>query len=348
MAVINNTKSNTLLSGTSGNDSIQNGGYWYKNGVFTGHYGGSNVTINSGEGKDSVRNYYSASVTINTSAGNDYVGNYHSSDVTINTGAGNDEVDNNGSSVTINTGAGNDSVKNYGSSVTITGGKGNDSIYNKCYRQSDGSIYYGDGDSDNNVLFKYTSGDGDDIVYGFDKTSSLSISGSRYSTEKSGNNIIVTVGDGKISLIGAASLSAVNIVRDSTSTTPAISTTLTVNNSTKSPVTVDSAIKTIDASKRTTAVKITGNAQANTISGGTKNDTLYGGNGNDSIVGNAGNDKLYGDAGNDTLFGGAGNDSLWGGNGNDVFIYSAGNDVIADYATGDIISLGGSISRACW
>ena len=122
MAEINSTLSNTLLTGTSSDDSIQNGGYWYENGDYTWHDGGSNVTINSGAGNDEVLNYYGDSVTINT-------------------GDGNDSVKNSGDSVTINTGAGNDSIRNYGSSVTISGGKGNDSIYNNCYRKDDGSIF---------------------------------------------------------------------------------------------------------------------------------------------------------------------------------------------------------------
>ncbi len=114
--------------------------------------------------------------------------------------------------------------------------------------------------------------------------------------------------------------------------TKATSTTLKVTNSTKSPVTVGSAIKTINASSRTKAVKITGNALANTIQGGSKNDTLYGGKGNDSILGNAGNDKLYG---------GAGNDSLWGDAGADVFYYAKGdgNDVICGFDSKDTLTL---------
>ena len=98
---------------------------------------------------------------------------------------------------------------------------------------------------------------------------------------------------------------------------------ITLTNSTKSPVTLDAAVKTVDASKRTSAVKITGNASANSIVGGTKNDTLYG------------------DAGNDTLYGGAGNDSLWGGAGKDTFIYTRGdgNDVIYNFESGDLLQI---------
>ena len=52
MATINSTLFNTLLSGTSGDDSIQNGGWWND----SSHGGGNNVTVNTGEGKDSILN----------------------------------------------------------------------------------------------------------------------------------------------------------------------------------------------------------------------------------------------------------------------------------------------------
>lgn len=41
MAEIFNEESNTLLSGTNGNDTIRNGGYWYG----SLHNGGSKVSI---------------------------------------------------------------------------------------------------------------------------------------------------------------------------------------------------------------------------------------------------------------------------------------------------------------
>ena len=266
MAEIRNTTSNTLLTGTSGDDSIQNGGYWYENGDYTWHNGGSNVTINSGAGNDSVYNS-GDSVTIDTGAGNDSVNNLGES-VTINTGAGNDSVNNDGDSVTINTGAGNDSVenefvfsvtintgdgndsiRNYGSSVTISGGKGNDYIYNNCYRKDDGSIYYYTDNDGSNVVFNYNSGDGKDIIYGFKDNSTLSIGGGSYSSKKSGDDIIFTVGNGKISLIGAASLSAVNIVGNETvaetNSWKISGTTATYGTSSKTLVTVN-GVKSLD------------------------------------------------------------------------------------------------------
>lgn len=132
---------------------------------------------------------------------------------------------------------------------------------------------------------------------------------------------------------------------------------LTLNNSTKSPVTIGSAVKVVDVSNRTTSVKITGNSLANTIKGGSKNDSLYGGSGNDSILGNAGNDKLYGQdgndilrggSGNDTLSGGKGNDSLWGNSGFDTFLYSNGNgkDVIYGFENDDLLQITGTFSAS--
>lgn len=249
--------------------------------------------------------------------------------VTIDGGAGDDYILNyaDGSQSTINGGKGNDSIRNNGSQVTINGSTGNDTIYNGCYREYDDSIiYYYDDDIASNVLFKYKAGDGNDLIYGFNETSTLSIGGSSYSTKKSGSDIIVTVGKGKITLDGAASLDKVNIKKNTSG--GGSSTKLTITNSTKSPVTVGSAIKTINASSRTKAVKITGNKLDNTITGGSGKDSIYGGSGNDSILGGKGNDKLYGQAGNDT------------------FIYAKGDgkDIIYGFANDDMLKITGAFS----
>ena len=160
MANINNTANDTLLSGTSGDDSIQNGGYWYEDSNYIWHDGGSYVTMDAGDGDDYIRNYQ-------------------------------------GDKVLIAGGNGNDSISNSGSNVTMDAGAGDDSI----------SLNH---DSKYNVIL-YNEGDGNDTVKGFNADDTLKISGSSYSTIKSGNNIIVTVGTSSIILKGAASLSAVNI-----------------------------------------------------------------------------------------------------------------------------------------
>ena len=99
---------------------------------------------------------------------------------------------------TIYGGAGTDSIYNSGGDVTISGGVGNDLIS----LQSD---------SGNSELL-YNNGDANDTILGFNDRSVLKISGN-YSTAQSGDDIIATVGKGKITLKGAASLESVNIFK---------------------------------------------------------------------------------------------------------------------------------------
>ena len=190
------------------------------------------------------------------------------------------------------------------------------------------------GENSTNNLIEYKAGDGNDKIVGFNESSTLQIGDGKgtYSLTKSGNNLIITVDDSKITLVGAANISA-NIEGKKINKEP--STKLTVTDKTTSPLKIGSNIKTVNAVKRTKAIKITGNSLNNVILGSANNDTIYGESGNDSIVGNAGNDKLYGGFGKDTLKGGddkdvlnggAGNDKLYGGKGNDTLIGGTGND----------------------
>lgn len=80
-------------------------------------------------------------------------------------------------------------------STTIDGGEGNDYIS----LQSSAA------------LINFAAGDGNDTISGFNANSTLSIAGGDYSYKKSGNDVIVTVGDENITLIGAASLKSLNI-----------------------------------------------------------------------------------------------------------------------------------------
>ena len=291
-----------------------------------------NATIDSGDGTDNIINY--------------------AHNVSINGGMGDDYIHNNGDKTTILCGDGNDSVDNHSSNVSISGGKGNDTVRN-----------FGE-----NIVFKYASDDGNDSIIGFNGTSTLQIGDGMesYSKNIDGSDVIVTVGNGKITLIGAAVLETLNIDGKD-------ATVLTFTDSDAAKVTLKSAIKTVDATARTKAIRIVGNTLDNSIFGGTSKDTLYGGNGADYLAGGKGNDKLYGQAGNDTLdgnigndylsgytgndslnggagndtlLGGTGNDTLTGGSGNDLFIYSAGKDVITDYATGDKISISADVTAS--
>ena len=206
---------------------------------------------------------------------------------------------------------GNDKITNSGSNVTILGGDGNDTITNN---------------GGSNVLFQYTEGDGNDLIQGFRADSTLQIGNGSdtCATIKSGSDIIVTVGDGRITLRGAASLEDVNIAGKYDS--PKLKLTDTAD----AKFTLPAATVTLDASARSMAITLVGNDHDNSILGGDGNDAIVGGNGSD------------------TLWGGAGDDSLWSSAGNDLFVYTAGNDLVADYATGDKISLGAAITKTAF
>lgn len=179
---------------------------------------GDNVSVSSGKEQDRINNAGSK-VTIDTGADDDSIFINDGKSVSVNGGNGNDSVENFSSFVTINGENGNDFILNAFSSnismsggadddilvtsegdtdITITGGSGNDSIYNN---------------NGENTLLKYTSGDGNDYVFGFNETSTLQIGNGKgtYSTKTNGNDIIVTVGKGKITLDGAANLENINI-----------------------------------------------------------------------------------------------------------------------------------------
>ena len=342
-----NNNSNTLVSGTSGNDSIYN--------QYT-----TNVTIQTGAGSDTVYSWGGQKGTIDGGEGNDYIhiGHwiitddnwFYGSQNLIRGGAGNDSIRNWGASATINGGTGNDSLLNYGEYSTIIGGTGNDTIYNN-WNFSTNAPYSAD-----YALIKYSSGDGNDIIYGLTSTDTLSIAGGSYSTTKSGDNIIVTVDDGKITLSGAATLSNVNIKFKGTSTG-----------------------KTLGSS-----------ASYTSLVGGSGNDSLYnryydyvtivGNAGNDtivndygekvSIVGNEGNDFIINDwvSHSSTINGGEGADTIYnwwgdslkisGGTGNDYIYlwhytdrsnnisikYNAGdgNDTVEGFDSNDTLSISGS------
>ena len=172
---------NMLVQGDGGGDSIINNG--------------DGSTLLGGAGDDSIYNY-AASVSVNAGDDIDYVENY-GSDSTLNGGEGDDTILNNGANNSVTGGAGNDFIQSNGSDVTLSGGEGDDTVYNR---------------SGSNVVFRYTEGDGDDLIQGFNETSTLQIAGSYGGSMKSNKNMLVMVGDNVITLVGAMNLSKVNIV----------------------------------------------------------------------------------------------------------------------------------------
>ena len=355
-----NGSSGSILIGGEGADTIDNwdsdvSPYGKKN-----YHISNEVLILGGNGNDYISNGANFFVTLDGGAGNDNIFNQGNFAVIVG-GNGKDTIQNTANQVAIDGGADNDVIANVSWYTAISGGKGNDTIGNTgsnvTVNGGAGNDYVSLDSAASNNIIEYKSGEGNDKIVGFNSTSTLQIGGGKgtYSTATSGNNIIVTVGKGKITLVGAADLDELHIDG---------AKVLNVTDKTKTPLTVDADIKFIDASSRTTEIKITGNALANSIVGGSKKDTLYGGYGadtfsggagndklfgeagndslngdagNDTLNGGTGNDKLYGGKGNDSLWGGAGNDSLWGGAGKDIFVYKPGEgtDKIFDYSNGD-------------
>ena len=235
-------------------------------------------------------------------------------------------------------GSKNDSLYGGNGDDYLSGGKGNDKIYGQ---NGADSLLGGSGNDTltggkGNDIFIYNAGNDiiADYTVGQDKIQIAS--GKISKTSLSGSDVLFTIGKGSLTVKNAKGKT--------------ISLIDSLTNSNKASVTIGADMGAVDASARTKAILITGNALANTICGGTKNDSIFGAAGNDSILGNAGNDKLYGDAGNDIIYGGKGNDSLWGGvgndslwgdAGNDTFFYTAneGTDKIFDYVTGDMLKI---------
>ena len=254
-----NETGSTLITGTAYDDTISNIGKKVTINALAGNdyidNTGANTSINAGNGSDTVDNQ-GAKITIVGGKGDDYVDNY-GKNVSINGGANNDELNNYGNKATILGDAGNDIIRNwgddngYGSDVSISGGAGNDSIVNN--GGEDVTISGGAGNdsiinSGANVVFNYAKGEGDDTISGFNETSTLSISGDNYSTAVSDSDIIVTVGEGKIILVGAASLASVNIDGEETFSNPVWTlkkTTATYGTSSKTLITV-TGVKSLD------------------------------------------------------------------------------------------------------
>ena len=133
-------------------------------------------------------------------ASDDYISNTGAY-ATIYGNGGNDTISNNDIShwSVLDGGAGNDKISSeQGNNLTIIGGLGNDTINFK-------SLY------SNNHVIQYNSGDGDDYIedtWG-NPNATLEIGGGsgNYFTLQSGSDIVVRVGEGKITIAGGENYS---------------------------------------------------------------------------------------------------------------------------------------------
>ncbi len=278
--------------------------------------------------------------TINSGTGDDYIFNVEGVYGTnIDAGNDNDDIFVRGRDNTVFGGQGDDEImlssdgKNPAYGNQIDGGPGYDQIFIDERDISSGSkkantVAGGEGNdriiitqSKTPVVIRYTVDDGEDYISGYSSKDTIQIVNSNYTTTKSGDNVIIKVGSGAMTLPGAAN-EKLNIETVSADVPPeGIS-----YNGNKTKITASTkfrreqinlanyepTVKEVNASSLVNEVNITGNDLNNSIRGG---------------------------KGNDTLSGEAGDDTLKGGKVNDVFIYDSDDDTITDYASGDKVSV---------
>ena len=341
-----NVGDNVTINALGGNDSIENSS--------------ASSVINAGDGDDSIDNRDFSNASINMGAGDDYIYNSHSYYPTIEGGDGADRiVVERGHYSYIDGGAGNDSIlgeisTTEGSwamggyavidggdgddyinpissdSASINGGAGNDTIITS---GNDATITSGEGDdiislngaSADNNLIQYDLGSGNDTIYGLNETSKISITaGAEYSSETSGDDVIITVGENKITVAGGASLSTINVINYEV-------TALEIDN------TVNSTLITgteLDDS-------IDNSGENVTINGAAGNDYIYSAGINASINGGAGNDSIINFSASATLEGDYGDDYILNVDNNILIDGSYGNDTIINYGSNVTIKPGG-------
>jgi len=358
MADINNSDNNTLISGTSEADSIENSGSnvtinadagndsissWTNSVTMDGGADddsiindGENVSISGGAGNDTIESFSAANnSTLSGGDGVDVMHNY-GSNVTIDGGAGDDEIANFGDTdesfpyglnVSINGGEGNDLIKNDGgTNLTIGGGAGDDQIYNA----SDSKNYY-----------VYNAGDGNDTINNysysggtFSDNYELQInSSSGWSSVESGNDIVVTVSDGSITLVDAAG-SNVTITGDTTASEDSKEIYLTEYD--------DDYTNTLEGA---TIHALSGN---DTLFNSQANVVIYGEGDNDSIDNHGLYSLIDGSAGNDTLYNYVGGAAEQGQEANySTVLGSEGDDFIDNHGNHSYID-GGAGADTIW
>ena len=360
--IYNNGK-NVLIESYDGNDEINNSG--------------DNITIDSGEGDDSIDNIGS-NVTITAGDGSDTIENSRWGDadnVSIDAGAGDDSVYSRGfTNVTIDAGDGKDTVElDYYESdkISVNGGAGDDSIYN--YEVKNATIGGGEGndtitlelrdyDKPKNIIV-YNAGDGNDLVEGFNETATLSITGGTYTTEESGRDILVHVGEGTITLANVALRANKIHINDDEIEFESNVIELTGGNDSiwnyrksssilggagSDTVYNDAENVTIDAGTGDDSVYNYGDNA--TIDAGNGDDTVSNGGDDVTISGGAGNDSIENEGNNTTIEGGTGDDTIsiisdgWGDKEHNLIIYTAGdgNDLIEGFNETTTLNIIGS------
>lgn len=329
--VISNSTSNTVITGTAQDDTIENSG--------------SNVSIIGGAGDDSIFVQHSSNIAISGNEGSDIISLDNSNYISVDAGAGNDTVNSYSDNVTLDGGAGNDFINNDGNplggtrNALINGGAGDDRIENS--GSSDATIYGGDGADSiyNNGSDVYIDGgNGHDSIYNAFANDATIIGGA-------GNDTVVNDASGggeRFSILGGAgddNLSGYGnyATMDGGADNDFISNG--GNNSMLLGGTGNDTISNTGSSVRVYAG--TGNDSISNTSG--EYVTIDGGDGDDSIrtgspysLGANGTLRgfVYGGEGNDYVYNANALATINGGNDNDT-INNQGDVVFADGGAGD-------------
>lgn len=227
---ISNFKGKVSIYGGSGNDSLFNstaGSNVTLDGGNDADYisnQAQKVSILGGSGADTIKNW-GASVTIDGGNNNDKIYNYASSKVTILGGSGADTITNWGAGASMDGGTGNDVIWGDSGNDTLSGDANNDKLHgeegnDKIYGGTGNDTLWGGGGNDSlwgnagTDTFIYEQGDGTDVIFGFENTDLLQITGT-FSTSysKSKKEVYFNVGTTKnaITLKDFGSTSTFNV-----------------------------------------------------------------------------------------------------------------------------------------
>ena len=228
---IENYGSQVSIDAGAGNDSIGNGGSQVT--ILAGagddvidldSASSALIKYSSGDGSDTI---YGFNASTSISVGGSYSVSESVNDIFITVGDGQiilrDAAENfnslsiNGKAVSLGSklvklNAYYPSVKSVRDSLTVVGDDADNTIISSGHYASlvgnAGNDFISNGGS--NVIFRYNAGDGFDTIVGFNDSSTLQIDDT-YSAELAGNDVVVTSGDGKITLQGAGTLSEIHI-----------------------------------------------------------------------------------------------------------------------------------------
>jgi len=365
MAYYSNSNGYSVVSGSSESDTIYNNAYA--------------ASINAGDGDDRITNYGSRAV-INAEADNDTV--YNSGDYSnIDLGEGNDSIysaDEDYS--TIKGGNGDDTISGHYWQASIAGGAGADRISlgsgggaNAVNGGTGDDEIYLDTINGGNVVIEYSTGDGDDTIYGFRSNSMLKINGTVDAVTAvsvdggdgtvSYTDLLLAVGENTITLKDAANVQVFNITDSNGKVSVPGEVDFEVRNYTSGNdyVTVYGKRIKVNTFEGNDTVYATSNSNSsNYIDTGADNDIIYNngstttidsGEGNDyiSTCSNTTGNVIESGAGDDTVYANGIDTTVRGGDGNDLIVTSStknevyggdGNDTIRTNGPNSSVSAG--------